>query len=231
MSDGEDSRQAHAHLEALGYSGQDFHRSMSLWSNMALGFTLPVTPGRGVLAVRLQPDDRWPAGHLVVGHRRLRPVPGGTRLRRGGVAVPDRRRNLPVDPAGCGVANTPGWSWVYLWAVIVTVTAVAEFGGHFVGALFGIESTPVVQLLTAVALLVLALLINFSGTHMLARIAKIGLAAELVGVIALGLYLLLFKRVNSFSVFFDSMGAGAARRTSSHSLVRRCPGCFSLLRV
>ena len=28
-----------AHLEALGYSGTDFHRSMSLWSNMALGFT------------------------------------------------------------------------------------------------------------------------------------------------------------------------------------------------
>ncbi len=27
------------HLEALGYSGQDFHRSMSLWSNIALGFT------------------------------------------------------------------------------------------------------------------------------------------------------------------------------------------------
>ena len=63
-------------------------------------------------------------------------------------------------------------------------------------------------MLTAVALLVLALLINFSGTHMLARVARIGLAAELIGVIALGLFLLLFKRANSFSVFFDSMGAG-----------------------
>ena len=39
MSDGQSSREANAHLEALGYSGQDFHRSMSLWSNMALGFT------------------------------------------------------------------------------------------------------------------------------------------------------------------------------------------------
>ena len=28
-----------SHLAALGYSGTDFHRSMSLWSNMALGFT------------------------------------------------------------------------------------------------------------------------------------------------------------------------------------------------
>jgi amino acid transporter len=97
---------------------------------------------------------------------------------------------------------------VYVWAVIVTVTAVAEFGGGFVASLFGIEHTPVVQLVTAVGLLLLALAINFSGTHMLARVAKFGLAAELVGVVALGLYLLAFKRVNSFSVFFDSMGAG-----------------------
>lgn len=36
--------------------------------------------------------------------------------------------------------------------------------------------------------------INFSGTHVLARVAKIGLAAELIGVVALGLYLLLFQR-------------------------------------
>ncbi len=99
-------------------------------------------------------------------------------------------------------------SWVYLWAVIVTVTAVAEFGGGFIAALFGIEHTPIVQLITAVALLLFALAVNFSGTHMLARVAKIGLAAELVGVIALGLYLLIFKRVQPFSVFFDSMGAG-----------------------
>ena len=43
---------------------------------------------------------------------------------------------------------------------------------------------------------------------MLARIARIGLAAELIGVIALGLYLLMFQREQPFSVFFDSMGAG-----------------------
>ncbi len=92
--------------------------------------------------------------------------------------------------------------------MIVTVTAVAEFGGGFVAALFGFDLSKELELLTAVALLVLALLINFSGTHMLARVAKIGLAAELIGVIALGLFLLLFKRANSFSVFFDSMGAG-----------------------
>lgn len=227
MSDGEDSRQAHAHLEALGYSGQDFHRSMSLWSNMALGFTY-LSPLVGVyslfaysLTIGGPPAIWW---LVIVGCGQFLvalvfgevvsqyPIAGGI--------YPWTRRLWGRKYA---------WlvSWVYLWAVIVTVTAVAEFGGHFVGALFGIESTPLVQLLTAVALLVLALLINFSGTHMLARIAKIGLAAELVGVIALGLYLLLFKRVNSFRCSSTRWAPGAARRTSSPSLVRRCPGCFS----
>jgi amino acid transporter len=37
-------------------------------------------------------------------------------------------------------------------------------------------------------------------------VARIGLASELIGVIAVGLYLLIFQRKQSFGVFFDSMG-------------------------
>jgi hypothetical protein len=43
---------------------------------------------------------------------------------------------------------------------------------------------------------------------MLSRIARIGLTAELIGVIVLGLYLLLFQREQPFSIFFDPLGAG-----------------------
>ena len=196
------------HLEALGYSGQDFHRSMSLWSNMALGFTYlsPLVGVYSLFAYSLSiggPPAMW--WIVIVGCGQFLvalvfgevvsqyPIAGGI--------YPWTRRLWNRKYA---------WivSWVYVWAVIVTVTAVAEFGGGFVASLFGIEHTPMVQLVTAVGLLLLALAVNFSGTHMLARVAKIGLAAELVGVVALGLYLLTFKRVNSFSVFFDSMGAG-----------------------
>ncbi len=181
---------------------------MSLWSNMALGFTY-LSPLVGVyslfaysLTIGGPPSIWWlfivGAGQflvaLVFGEVVSQyPIAGGI--------YPWTRRLWGRKFA---------WlvSWVYLWAVIITVTAVAEFGGHFVAALFGIESTDTVQLLTAVGLLLLALGINFTGTQMLARIAKIGLAAELIGVIALGLFLLFCKRANSFSVFFDSMGAG-----------------------
>lgn len=197
-----------AHLEALGYSGQDFHRSMSLWANLALGFTYlsPLVGVYSLWAYSLNlggPPAMW--WIVIVGCGQFLvamvfgevvsqyPVAGGI--------YPWARRLWNRKYA---------WivSWVYLWAVIVTVTAVAEFGGGFVAALFGIEPTALVELGTATGLLLLALAVNFTGTHMLARVAKIGLAAELIGVVALGLYLLIFKRANSFSVFFDSMGAG-----------------------
>ncbi len=208
MSDMPEVRSESAHLEALGYSGKDFHRSMSLWSNMALGFTY-LSPLVGVyslwaysLSIGGPPAVWW---IVIVGCGQLLvalvfgevvsqyPVAGGI--------YPWTRRLW---------GRRYAWmvSWIYLWAVIVTVTAVAEFGGGFVASLFGIEHTKEIELVTAVALLVLALAINFTGTRNLARVARIGLVAELVGVIALGLFLLIFKRQQPFSVFFDSMGVG-----------------------
>jgi amino acid transporter len=197
-----------SHLAALGYSGKDFHRSMSLWSNLALGFTYlsPLVGVYSLWAYSLNlggPPAVW--WIVIVGCGQFLvalvfgevvsqyPVAGGI--------YPWTRRLWNRKYA---------WivSWVYLWAVIVTVTAVAEFGGGFAASLFGIEHTNLVQLVTAAFLLLLALAVNFSGTRTLARVVKIGLAAELIGVVALGLYLLAFRRVNSFSVFFDPMGAG-----------------------
>ncbi|WP_456578888.1 APC family permease [Blastococcus sp. SYSU D00868] len=194
-------------LAALGYRGE-FDRGMGLWANMALGFTY-LSPLVGVyslwaysLSIGGPPAIWWivivGAGQLLVALVfgevvSQYPLAGGI--------YPWTRRLWNRRYA---------WlvSWVYIWAVIVTITAVAEFGGGFVAALFDVTATPGVVLLTAVGLLVVAFALNLGGTRVLARAAKIGLAAELVGVIVLGLYLLLFQREQPFSVFFDSMGAG-----------------------
>jgi len=196
-----------AHLAALGYGG-DFHRSMSLWSNLALGFTYlsPLVGVYSLFAYSLSlggPPAIWWIVIVGCGQMLVALVFGEV---------------VSQYPLAGGIyqwcrrlwGRRYAWivSWVYLWAVIVTVTAVAEFGGGFVAALFGLEATPLVGLITAIALLLLALAFNFSGTHMLARVAKIGLGAELAGVIALGLYLLIFDRKQPFSIFFDSLGAG-----------------------
>ncbi len=76
------------------------------------------------------------------------------------------------------------------------------------------------------ALLVVAFAANYSGTRTLARIARIGLAAELVGVIALGLYLLLFQREQPFSIFFDPLGAGGGDGYAGAFLAASLSGLF-----
>jgi amino acid transporter len=193
------------HLAVLGYEGK-FDRSMSLWGNFALGFTYlsPLVGIYSLFAVALAtggPPSIW--WILIVGGGQLLvslvfgevvsqyPIHGGI--------YPWARRLWGKRYAWMA-------AWVYIWALIVTITAVAEFGAVFVSSLFGFELTPLTGLLTALALLLLALAINFTGTKSLSRIARIGLWAELIGVVGIGLYLLIFQRKNDFSIFFDTMG-------------------------
>jgi len=61
----------------------------------------------------------------------------------------------------------------------------------------------------ALAVTAVCLVCNVFGTRVLALISKIGLAAELIGIVLVGLYLLVFQRHNPVSVFFDGMGTGA----------------------
>jgi amino acid transporter len=197
------------HLKTLGYD-EGFKRSMSLWANFALGFTY-LSPLVGIysifalgLATGGPPAVFWifivGAGQLLVALVfgeivSQYPIAGGI--------YPWARRLWGKRYAWMA-------AWVYIWALIVTIVAVSEFGSGFFASLFGLEYTPLVGLVLTVVLLVVALLINFSGTKNLARVATIGLAAELAGVVLLGLYLLIFQRKNDFSVFFDTMGTESA---------------------
>ena len=65
------------------------------------------------------------------------------------------------------------------------------------------------MLITSAVLLLMMMAINMSGTKNLARVARIGFWCEIVSVIALGIYLLIFHRMQPFSVIFDSMGVMA----------------------
>jgi amino acid transporter len=213
------------HLAALGYSGE-FKRSMGLWANMALGFTYlsPLVGVYSLFAYSLSiggPPSIWWLVIVGVGQLLVSLVFGEvvSQYPLAGGIYPWTRRLWNRRYA---------WivSWVYIWAIIVTVTAVAEFGSGFVAALFGVEATPGFTLLTVVALLLIAFAFNYSGTRMLARIARIGLAAELIGVIALGVYLLLFRREQPFSIFFDPLGAGGDQSYIATFLAASLSGLF-----
>ena len=193
------------HLEALGYQ-DSFHRSMTLWGNFALGFTYlsPLVGVYSLFALALSaggpPSIFW---LVIVGSGQLLvslvfsevvsqyPIHGGI--------YPWTRRLWGRRYAWMA-------AWVYIWAMIVSITAIAEFGSGFFASLFGFAPTKEITLLLSLVLLIVALVFNFTGTKTLARVAQIGLAAELVGVIGVGLYLLIFQRKHGFDVFFNSMG-------------------------
>ncbi len=193
------------HLAVLGYE-DSFNRSMTLWANFALGFTY-LSPLVGVyslfaLAVSTggPPSIFW---MVIVGSGQMLvalvfgevvsqyPIHGGI--------YPWTRRLWGKRYAWMA-------AWIYIWAMIVTITAVAEFGSGFLASLINAPVTKLTTLILTVLFLVVALGLNFTGTKTLGRVARIGLAAELIGVIAVGLYLLIFDRKQDFSVFFNSMG-------------------------
>jgi amino acid transporter len=193
------------HLKALGYE-DSFQRSMGLWANFALGFTYlsPLVGVYSLFALALStggpPSIFW---LVIVGGGQLLvalvfgevvsqyPIAGGI--------YPWTRRLWGKRYAWMA-------AWVYIWAMIVTITAVAEFGTGFLASLINAPITNEVTLGLSVLFLVVAFGLNFSGTKTLGRVAQIGLAAELIGVVGLGLYLLIFQRKQEFSVFFDTMG-------------------------
>jgi amino acid transporter len=193
------------HLNALGYE-DSFHRSMTLWGNFALGFTYlsPLVGIYSLFALALSaggpPSIFWlvivGAGQLLVSLVFSEvvsqyPIHGGI--------YPWTRRLWGRRYAWMA-------AWVYIWAMIVSITAIAEYGSGFFASLFGLAPTKEITLLLSLVLLIAALVLNFTGTKTMARVAQIGLAAELVGVIGVGLYLLIFERKHDIGVFFNSMG-------------------------
>lgn len=195
------------HLNVLGYD-DSFSRSMKLWDNFALGFTY-LSPLVGVyslfaLAVSVGgPPSIWWLVIVGVGQLLVAMIFGETVSQfplHGGIYSWARRL--------WGVRWAWMAAWVYMAAIIVTITSVAEYGSGFAAALFGITPDAKSGFLLTAAIVLIGLLINFSGTKWLGRVARIGFAAELLGVLGIGLYLLIFQRHNDFSVLFDTLGAG-----------------------
>src|SRR5918911_5245291 len=197
----EDARQ----LEELGYKSH-FSRTMSLAANFSLGFTY-LSPLVGVYTLFAfvvatgGPAAFWTypvamAGQFLVALVFAEvlsqyPIAGG-----------------PYPWALRLWGRHYAWitGWVYAWALLITIAGVAYGAGLFAGALFGVEASPGWDIAVALVLLAIAGAINFSGTKNLSRAVTGGFAAEIIGVAAIGLYLILFRRENSFGVLFDTFG-------------------------
>jgi amino acid transporter len=137
---------------------------MSLWANFALGFTYlsPVVGVYTLFSISLAaggPPFFW--SYLIVGAGQLLvclvfcevvsqyPIAGGI--------LPWGRRL---------VGDRWGWlaGWIYLWALCMTIAAVAVGAAPYFAALYGVPADATASAAIAFVLLVVSTLLNLSGT-------------------------------------------------------------------
>ncbi|TXK42321.1 APC family permease [Nonomuraea sp. C10] len=208
MTSTNDAPRDDAELAGLGYTSE-FRRNMSLWANFSLGFTYlsPVVGIYTLFASSLAvggPPMIWSLVIVGAGQFLVALVFGEivSQYPLTGGIYPWARRLW-----GRRWAWMTGW--VYLVALLVTIASVAYGAGPYLSALLGIEVSTWNTILCALVILGVALVINLGGTRALAMAAIIGFAAELVGALAVGLWLLLTQRHHGLGVLFDTFGAGS----------------------
>ncbi|EOQ98266.1 amino acid permease [Leptospira wolbachii serovar Codice str. CDC] len=196
-----------AQLEALGLKSE-FERSMSFWENFSLGFTYlsPVVGVYSVFALAIQaggPPMIW--NYLLVGFGQFLvclvfgeivsqyPISGG------------------IYPWALRlVGERWAWmsAWVYAWALFTTVAAVAVGGAPFLNQLLGVEFGNSGFIWIAILMILCSTILNLSGTRLLAQVAFFGFLCELIGAVVVGGYLLIFAKVNSISILWNTFSFG-----------------------
>ncbi|HVS84437.1 MAG TPA: amino acid permease [Gaiellaceae bacterium] len=202
------------YLESLGYK-QQLSRVMGIWSNFALGFTYlsPLVGIYSLFAYALATGGGaviWAIPLVVVGQAMVVLVFGEVASQypiAGGIYQWARRLG------GRGY----GWftGWVYTWALLATVAAVAYGSAGYVAALFGTTATTGFTIGIAIAMVAIAAVINLFGAQLLSKAATVGLVAEFCGGLLVGLYLLFFHHRQPISAIFHHQGAGGSHYTSA----------------
>ncbi len=187
--------------------GGQFQRTIGLISNISLGFTYlsPLTAVYSLFALAITlagPPAIWwiliaACGQLLVALvfgevASQYPITGGL--------YPWARRLWGKKYAWIA-------AWIYLWALVVTITSIVEYTSTFVANLFDFKTSPLNMMFTSAILLAVMMMVNMSGTKNLARVVRVGFWCEILSVIALGIYLLIFHRSQPISVVFNTMGA------------------------
>ncbi len=195
------------YLEQLGYR-QQLSRVMGIWPNFALGFTYlsPVVGIYTLFAYSLATGGGaafWAIPIVVAGQFMVVLVFGEVVSQfpiAGGIYQWARRLS------GRGY----GWftAWIYTWALLVTVAAVAYGAGPYVASLFNANASKWFVIGTAIVLIAIASVINLFGARLLSKAATIGLAAEIVGAVVIGLYLLIGQHRQPWSALLHHQGAG-----------------------
>ncbi|HVQ21635.1 MAG TPA: amino acid permease, partial [Candidatus Saccharimonadia bacterium] len=111
--------------------------------------------------------------------------------------------------------RTLGWftGWIYFWAGVITVTAVAVTVPLVLSTIFPetiklADPSPIptmdMQSFLGIITLIISTIINIAGTRILAFINNIGVVAEVLGMLVFAIILLIFFNHQSPAIFFDT---------------------------
>ena len=109
------------------------------------------------------------------------------------------------------IGNGYGWfaGWAYMWTLVIAMATVALGAAGFMANIFGIEApTGTQRALIAFAILLAGTALNLVGRQALKIFMSASIAAEVVGSLGLGTWLLLFHRNQPLSVLTDGLGSG-----------------------
>jgi len=91
-------------------------------------------------------------------------------------------------------------------ALLVTIAAIAYGAGPYLAIMAGFKASVNTTVVCAIVMIVLATLINYGGTKVLSAVAIFGFAAELIGALIVGFWLLFTERYHGLDVLFDDFG-------------------------
>jgi len=193
-------------LEEFGYK-QELPRVLRLWTNWAIGFAF-ISPIVGLYTVvalgaaTAGPAWVWSVPIVIVGQLLVALVYAQLAARwpiAGGIYQWSRRL----------IGPRYGWwaGWIYIWALILTLSTVAYGGGGFLGQLVGIDTPTTGQsILLALAMMLITTTVNVIGLQLLRYTVNIGIACEAIASVGIGIALILFFRQQPVSVLTDTGG-------------------------
>ena len=104
-----------------------------------------------------------------------------------------------------------GWfnGWVAVCAYAAANTTVAYLGAPWLLVLLGIDPTPHAIVLAGVGLVLACAAIGSLGINVLAKVVRLGIAAEILASVGIAIALLLAFRTQDVSILGDTLGAEA----------------------
>jgi amino acid transporter len=191
-----------ARLRELGYE-QQLARRLRIFDNVALGFA-GISPVVGLYAVVL-------VGTLVAGPGWVWVLPvalAGQCLLL--YVYAELARDFPIAGGAYQwsrrlVGGGYGWfaGWVAICAYAVANTTVAYLGAPWALTLLEIDPTPEAVVITGAVLVLVCATASGLGVTVLSRAVKLGIGAEVLATVGIGLALLLVFREHGFSTLTD----------------------------